>query len=238
MTILACFTRAGSLYAQYTGGNSDGAGSGSATVQTLGIADSLYNGGVADGFTSWLSPANMIGIADSLYNGGTGDGFHSILSANNTISITDSLYNGGVGDGINSLLSSGNTIGITDSLYNGGARDGFGFILTLMQTIGITDSLYNGSIGKGDIVFYAPSVNLNTCGGDTIVWNGGVSNAWGLAANWDCGVVPGINSNVVIPTGRPRYPVVGSNREIRSLLLQPGSSVNVNSGFMLKLNGQ
>ncbi|MBN2777030.1 MAG: hypothetical protein JXR36_05285, partial [Bacteroidales bacterium] len=39
-------------------------------------------------------------------------------------------------------------------------------------------------------------------------WTGNVSTDWQTAGNWDLGTIPTATDNVVIPNGRPRYPVI------------------------------
>ncbi len=222
----------------YNGGANDGLALDSVLNRFIGVTDSLYNGGIADGFTIVSALNQTMGIADSLYNGGVGQGCSIDTLLNGFIGISDSLYNGGVADGFTIDSALDQTMGIADSLYNGGAGQGFTTMLTIFRTLGITDSLYNGGAGRGDWLFLAPTVNLGSCSGDTVIWNGSVSIFWGNPANWDCGIVPGINSNVIVPSGRIRYPLVLLHTEIKSLRINPGASVNVGNGFSIKLNGQ
>ncbi|MBL7727626.1 MAG: hypothetical protein JNM68_08075, partial [Dinghuibacter sp.] len=70
-----------------------------------------------------------------------------------------------------------------------------------------------------------------------VEWTGAVNTDWTNAGNWTCGGVPTVSSNVIVRGGRPNYPVVNLNVEIRSLTIRPGATVTVNTGFDLKLNG-
>lgn len=70
------------------------------------------------------------------------------------------------------------------------------------------------------------------------VWNGSVSDVWSDPANWDNASVPGVTSNVIIPSGLARYPVVYTNTEIRKLDLLNGSTVTVFANVTLIVNGQ
>ncbi len=222
----------------YNGGDGDGSDVDRAQNRHLGIADSVYNGSDGDGHALASSINIQLGVADSVNNGGNGDGFSFDRAANRPLGVADSVYNGGNGDGFSLDTALSKQLGIADSIYNGGLGDGAAQGIAINRTLAIVDSIYNGGTGRGDIIFLAPSVNLNTCSGATVVWNGSVNNNWNNAGNWDCGMLPGINSNVVIPTGRPRYPNLFINVEIRSLLLQSGTSVDVRPGATLKLNGQ
>lgn len=71
-----------------------------------------------------------------------------------------------------------------------------------------------------------------------VVWTGAVSTSWNAPGNWSCGIIPDANTDVVINTGVPRYPVVGSTVTVRSIKVTPGASVTVNTGFSLMLTGR
>jgi RHS repeat-associated protein len=64
-------------------------------------------------------------------------------------------------------------------------------------------------------------------------WEGGTSNAWENPANWNCGSLPDANTDVIVNGNKANYPQVNSNVTVRTLKMNPGASVNVNSGFTL-----
>lgn len=68
-------------------------------------------------------------------------------------------------------------------------------------------------------------------------WTGAVSSAWENAANWSCGSVPDINTDVSISAPSPNYPVVNSSATCRRIKQQPGTTVTVRTGFALKVAG-
>jgi hypothetical protein len=70
-----------------------------------------------------------------------------------------------------------------------------------------------------------------------INWTGNVSTTWEDAANWAEGIVPGPSHHVVIPSGRPRYPVISTSTAVLSVELMPGTSMQVNSGVNLQVIG-
>jgi large repetitive protein len=70
-----------------------------------------------------------------------------------------------------------------------------------------------------------------------IMWTGAVNTDWHNPANWDCGGVPWLFTQVIIPGGRVNYPIVSQNTEIKRLQLQTGATVTVNTGIELKING-
>jgi hypothetical protein len=61
-------------------------------------------------------------------------------------------------------------------------------------------------------------------------WIGVVSDAWENPANWSCGTLPDINTNVVIDSGTV---VLNSNQTIRSFTLNPNASFTINSPYIL-----
>lgn len=58
-------------------------------------------------------------------------------------------------------------------------------------------------------------------------WTGNADTAWENAANWSTNTVPTSTSEVTIPAGRPRYPVVNNNTTVKSLACAPGATVTI-----------
>ena len=73
------------------------------------------------------------------------------------------------------------------------------------------------------------------CYGNALSWTGAVSSDWENAANWSCGIVPGITSDVTIKAGA--NVVVNSNVSIATLKLTPSATFTVNSGNVFTLLG-
>jgi hypothetical protein len=71
----------------------------------------------------------------------------------------------------------------------------------------------------------------------TNIWTGAVNTDWNNIGNWNCAGIPTITSVVVIPAGKPNYPVVNLNVEIKTLTVNTGASVTTDTGFEIKLNG-
>ena len=87
---------------------------------------------------------------------------------------------------------------------------------------GETRKLVNPDIG-------ADEKNAAPC--ITNTWTGNAGTAWENPSNWSCNSVPDINNDVIIPTGA--VVVINSNVTIKTLLLQTGANLTVNSGFIL-----
>lgn len=71
----------------------------------------------------------------------------------------------------------------------------------------------------------------------SVRWLGTAGVAWENTANWDCGVLPNDQTDVVIPAGVV-YPLVSSVASCYSLRLSPGSTVTVKSGSRLIITGK
>ena len=67
-------------------------------------------------------------------------------------------------------------------------------------------------------------------------WTGSINNQWENPANWSCGIVPDMYTDVVVNAGA--VIVVNSNVTIASLTLYNGATVTVNSGFDLTITGR
>lgn len=83
-------------------------------------------------------------------------------------------------------------------------------------------------------VVYNPSVTLTF----VLEWKGSVNDAWENPLNWSCGVIPDENTDVIIQTGVPRYPVVYSGGICRKLHSSEGTFVTVKDGKLLSIMGK
>jgi polygalacturonase len=68
-------------------------------------------------------------------------------------------------------------------------------------------------------------------------WTGSTSTAWENSANWSCGSLPDANTDVIINSGSPFYPVVNTSTSCRSVNAASPATVNVNVGAVLTLTG-
>jgi hypothetical protein len=69
-------------------------------------------------------------------------------------------------------------------------------------------------------------------------WTGLSDTAWENPANWDCGKVPDVYTDVIVNAGALNYPTVNTNDSCRSLQVSPGAAVNVSPGFDLMISGK
>ncbi|HMO60551.1 MAG TPA: C25 family cysteine peptidase [Ferruginibacter sp.] len=94
---------------------------------------------------------------------------------------------------------------------------------------------YTCKITNGTLVTYSPEYLLKF----SARWTGGTSTQWSNIANWDCGVLPDANTDVIVPTGLPRYPIVaeGVMARCRSIKLLPGATAQVDTGGQVEITG-
>jgi parallel beta-helix repeat protein len=67
----------------------------------------------------------------------------------------------------------------------------------------------------------------------TDYWLGSVSTAWENPLNWGCGIIPDMNTDVIINAGTV---ILNSNTAIRSFTLGPNTSFKINTGYKLIVN--
>ncbi|PKG43085.1 T9SS type A sorting domain-containing protein [Psychroflexus sp. MES1-P1E] len=75
-----------------------------------------------------------------------------------------------------------------------------------------------------------------SCSGDPVEWSGDVSTAWNNVNNWVGGEIPNANFDVIIPNGRPRYPVLDSDAGANDLEMADATSITLN-GQLFAING-
>lgn len=189
----------------------------------------IYRGGNNDGYNLTASPVqNML---PNIFSGGNNDGYSfNTISGQNTIF---NIYTGGNNDGFSFITVIGQNL--LPGIYKGGSNDGYSFIAVNGQNL--LPGIYTGGSNDGHSLIAVTNQNP-ICNSINAIWNGYISMQWENPSNWDCGILPGINSRVIISAGLPRYPVVSFSYEIRSLYIQPGASVIILSGVDFKINGQ
>ena len=101
-----------------------------------------------------------------------------------------------------------------------GLTIGNAYIVQLME------NTYNG----GPVAF-----NMRLAPPNAFVWTGGVSAAWEDGLNWANKAVPNGNSEVIIPPGKPRYPLISVNTTVRKMTLSPGTNVQVAPGVQFEV---
>ncbi|MFI5130846.1 MAG: hypothetical protein ACHQFX_12670 [Chitinophagales bacterium] len=73
-----------------------------------------------------------------------------------------------------------------------------------------------------------------------VTWLGGAAGNptnWNTGANWSCNVIPDTNVDVIIPVTSNQL-IITNNVNCHSVLVNPGATLRVNTGFKLTLSGQ
>jgi hypothetical protein len=107
-----------------------------------------------------------------------------------------------------------------------------------------TSSYYNGSVSELTIFTSAlASADINLLNNNqlshyniaTTFWTGAVSTDWTNTANWSTGIVPTISAPaiVVIPSGKPFYPVISGTSPANSISLEAGTSLTITGTLQL-----
>ncbi|MBI5856505.1 MAG: hypothetical protein HZB42_02545 [Sphingobacteriales bacterium] len=101
---------------------------------------------------------------------------------------------------------------------------------------------YLNNAGTGDIHDNAPGCNsiaeiLATCNACTSnllkTWTGAIDTDWDIAGNWSPAGVPASCDTVYIPSGLPNYPVVNSTITTGGLIMESGTSLDIDNYSLL-----
>ncbi len=71
-----------------------------------------------------------------------------------------------------------------------------------------------------------------------LTWSGTESTDWATPANWSCPTQPDEYTDVIIPTGMSRYPIINVATSVRKLTAMPGAIVTVKAGVNLDIKGK
>jgi hypothetical protein len=71
-----------------------------------------------------------------------------------------------------------------------------------------------------------------------VKWTGFFGDDWEGTYNWDCGILPDENTDVIIKADQYQFPVIGSNAVCRSLILEPGAKLTIKSWGNLQVKKQ
>ncbi|MBU6123380.1 FG-GAP-like repeat-containing protein, partial [Hymenobacter siberiensis] len=98
-------------------------------------------------------------------------------------------------------------------------------------TLTVTD---NG----GNIATASATVTVTVPATPTTTWNGSLSTTPLACQNWSYGQVPDAATNVVVPTGQPRYPILTTGTlATKDLTINAGGSFTANGGTALQVSG-
>ncbi|MCW3092297.1 MAG: type sorting protein [Ferruginibacter sp.] len=207
---------------------------------------------------SWASSNTSVATVDNTgkvtgVSGGTA-AFTFISSSTGCSSVTPSLT-------VNPAIGIPNfSLGTTSARCQG--AESVTYAATSANATGITYTLDAGSIAAGNSISSAGLVTYTSAyiGVSTVTamasgcsgprssthivmssvpgtWTGAVSTNWNLATNWACGIIPTSATNLTLPTGLTRYPVLSSDSgSVNNITLPAGTSLTVTNAI-LKIAG-
>ncbi|MBK9736472.1 MAG: hypothetical protein IPO92_16545 [Saprospiraceae bacterium] len=188
----------------------------------------IFNGGNDDGFVSASFDQGDNPIL-AIFKGGNDDGFVSTSFDQGDNPIL-AIFKGGNDDGfVAANFDQGDNPIL--AIFKGGNDDGF-VSTSFDQGDNPILAIFKGGYDDG---FVASS--YEQCEGNKLKWVGNISIDWHTAANWECGILPTLTSDVTIPSGALLFPTVSANDEIKKLTLDLGSSIIILPPAVLKLNG-
>jgi hypothetical protein len=193
---------------------------------------SIYKGGINDGFALSSFDQGPIPPLLAIYQGGIDDGFASTCFDQGPNPPLLAMYQGGIDDGFASTSFDQGPNPPLLAMYQGGIDDGFASTSFDQGPNPPLLAMYRGGIDDGFTLS-----RYEQCDGTTTRWMGNYSIDWHTAANWECGILPTITSDVIIPSDAQFFPTVTSFDEIRSLYLKPSSMITIPSSVILRING-
>ena len=93
---------------------------------------------------------------------------------------------------------------------------------------------YRCQIKAATATTYSPVQTLTF----TSRWLGVAGESWHNPANWSCGIVPGTNTDVLIPANVPANPVLNTNAICRTLTMDKQSAITLKKDVELVLTGK
>jgi hypothetical protein len=111
--------------------------------------------------------------------------------------------------------------------------DGAVYSGTATKTLALTNTLTSmygykfRCVVNGGTFSQIYTLKLNTS------WEGNVSNVWENTANWSCGQLPDVGTDVVISAGKLNYPQVNASTSVRTISVNTGANVIVKTGATL-----
>lgn len=130
---------------------------------------------------------------------------------------------------------------ISGMLSSGDAFSGSASTIGLILTPAATTSYYVTSLSDANCTSIFPTDAPDTL---TVIvrqaglWSGAISTSWNVAGNWLCGVAPDPGTDITVPSGVSRYPVLSSGTvDIGDLLVQSGASITISGSATLQIEG-
>jgi hypothetical protein len=206
----------------------------SASVGSTG----LYNGGSFSnvvGGTIQIDRSTSVGLYSS---------YRFVNSASITIGASASVGTTAVQNDYSAIFDNSGCSALLNVVANAVITNGSSATFTNTGTLienasGTSNISFNGGVVQnlngGSFTITTNSGLLTTSGG--LIWTGCTSTDWNTATNWSGGFVPTATDNVVIPSGRPNWPVLSGTGVANSVEVQSGASFTITDAGSLSING-
>jgi hypothetical protein len=137
---------------------------------------------------------------------------------------------------------------VTGTTYNAGNTIGTGANQATVVYRGGATSTSDAGLNGGTTYYYkiySENYSYYSSGTSTLnattfgLWTGATSTDWHTTSNWSCNTIPTATTDVIIPSGAPRYPVISTSDAVaRSITLNAsGTSLTMNTARKLTLSG-
>lgn len=207
-----------------------------ATVTTAEVNTGYWRIGYAD-VSSWPNEPTS-----GFFQGTLDDAiiYHRELTAAEVLV----LYNSPDGAGSNMPVCAGNTLNLSATTVAGAtyAWTGPNGFTSALQNPSLTYAAVNEGI-------YTVQVTVAGCSTPSIAyvrvsstatagqWTGNVSTDWATAGNWCSGIVPTAATNVTIPAGATRMPLISTSVNCNNLVISTGATVTTSGTGTLNISG-
>ena len=208
------FNQVTSLFYSPNPGGSPPAASAVAYTNSLGTATSTQLYGYDQARNTLITIANSAGTSAIVGSSG--------ITVNQAGGVDFDIFTDPATSNNSAFASASTGSGTNDNLYSVNLASG---AFSLLGQVG------NGSNLSGLAVFLTPVAS------NTITWNGSVSTAWNVAANWTPAQVPDITNDVLIPGGTPNQPTVSTAQQANNVTLSTGAVLTLASGGTLTSGG-
>ena len=154
------------------------------------------------------------------------DAYDNLITAGSTtVYLTVSSANGSFRDD----ATNGNTISSV-TIAAGQSANNFWMLASAGGLFTVTASDANPANGNTGLIDAIDDVLAGT------IWTGNTSTDWATGTNWEGNTVPATGADIVIPEGRPNYPILDQNRTIGTIFMGTGATTRL-SNYTLNVQG-
>ena len=148
-----------------------------------------------------------------------------ITTGTTTVYLTVSSANGSFKD----AATNGNTINSV-TIAAGQSTSNFWMLGSAGGLFTVTASDASPANGNTGLIDASDEVLAGT------IWTGNTSTDWATGSNWEGNTVPATGADIVIPEGRPNYPILDQNRTIGNMFMGVNATTRL-SNYTLTVQG-